>query len=301
MVMVKSVKKRKPLSISKLFIHLVLGVFCLFIVLPMLLVISISLTAESALRVGGYALIPPEFSIEAYTYLFTDYMRIFRAYGITIFVTITGTTIGLMVTTAFAYTLSRKDFAYRGILSIFIFITMIFSGGLAPTYIMMTRWLGLTDSLLALILPGVIGAWNVFLMKGFLSNLPSSVIESATIDGASELKIFVRIVMPMSKAALATVGLFIALNYWNDWFSSLLYIRSPNLYSLQFLLYRIMANAQVLRQIALTRPGMMDLVDVPTLSSRMAMAVIASGPMLVAFAFLQKYFAKGIHLGSVKG
>ena len=288
-------------AVNKLLIHLVLGGFCLFIVLPMMLVISISLTAESALRVGGYSLIPREFSVVAYTYLFTDYMRILRAYGVTIFVTGTGTLLGLMVTTAFAYTISRRDFAYRGILSIFIFITMIFSGGLAPTYIMMTRWLGLTDSLLALILPGVIGAWNVFLMKGFLSSLPTSVIESAKIDGASEVRIFARIVLPMSKAALATVGLFIALNYWNDWFSSLLYIRSPNLYSLQFLLYRIMANAQILRMIALTRPGMMDAIDIPTLSSRMAMAVIASGPMLVAFAFLQKYFVKGIHLGSVKG
>jgi len=267
----------------------------------MVLVISISFTTESALRVGGYSLIPQDFTFEAYRYLFLDPMRIVRAYGVSAFVTAAGTTLGLLVTTAFAYTLSRRDFAYRGILSVFIFITMIFSGGLAPTYIMMTRWLNLTDSYLALILPGVIGAWNVFLMKGFLSSLPSSVIESAKIDGASELKIYFRIVLPMSKAGLATVGLFIALNYWNDWFGSLLYMRTPTRFPLQYLLYRIMAHAAALREIALLMPDLMTVADVPTLSARMAMAVIASGPMLIAFAFLQKYFVKGIHLGSVKG
>ena len=293
--------KSKRFHLSKLFIHLTVGGFSLFIILPMLLVVSISLTAESSLRVAGYSLIPPEFTLEAYRYLFLDPQRILRAYGVSAFITTVGTFLGLLVTTAFAYTLSRRDFAYRGILSIFIFITMIFSGGLAPTYIMMTRWLGLTDSLFALILPGVIGAWNVFLMKGFLSSLPSSVIESAKIDGASELRIYAGIVLPMSKAGLATVGLFIALNYWNDWFGSLLYIRSPNRFPLQYLLYRIMANAQALREIALLRPEMIAVVDVPMLSARMAMAVIASGPMLVAFAFLQKYFVKGIHLGSIKG
>jgi len=281
---------------------MILGGFSLFILLPMMLVISISLSSESSLRVAGYALIPAEFSFEAYRYIFLDPMRIVRAYGVSFFVTVTGTALGLWVTTSFAYALSRKDFAYRNILSVYIFITMIFSGGLVPFYIMMTQWLNLTDSLLAIILPAVIGAWNVFLMRGFLATLPSSVIESAKIDGAGELMIFVKIVLPMSKAALATVGLFIALNYWNDWFGPLLFIRSQENFPLQFLLHRIMSHAAAIRDIALMRPELaIGIADVPTLSARMAMAVIAAGPMLVAFAFLQKYFVKGIHLGSVKG
>jgi putative aldouronate transport system permease protein len=269
----------------------------------MIMVISISFTDETSLRVAGYALIPPKVSLEAYRYIFIDPMKIVRAYGVSIIVTLSGTVLGLLCTTSLAYVLSRKDFAYRNILSVYIFITMLFSGGLAPSYIMITQWFNMRDTLLALILPGVIGAWNVFLMRGFLSSIPMSVIESAKIDGASEFNIFIRMVLPMSTPGLATVGLFIALNYWNDWFGSLLYINKTNLVSLQFLLYRIMANADALRALASQTTGgiHIDVSKIPSLSARMAMCVIATGPMILAFSFLQKYFARGINLGSVKG
>jgi putative aldouronate transport system permease protein len=287
---------------SKLLMHFIVGGFCLLCLLPMLMVISISLTSENSLRVAGYSIIPPEFSTSAYRYIFTDPMKVIRAYGVSATVTLGGAALGLWCTTAFAYTLSRKDFAYRGVLSVFIFITMLFSGGLAPTYIMMTQMLGLKDNLLALILPGVMGGWHVFLMKGFLTSVPPSVIESAKMDGASEFRVFARVVLPMSTPGLATIGLFLALGYWNEWFGSLLYIESSHRVSLQFLLYKIMANIDALRAIAAQMPGIkIDTTNIPSLSARMAMCVVAAGPMIVAFAFLQKYFAKGITLGSIKG
>lgn len=293
--------KRTRFSVSRFCIHLTVGGFCLFCLLPMLMVVSISLTDEGALRTAGYSLIPPAFSAKAYQYIFTDPMKIVRAYGVSITVTACGTLAGLWCTAAIAYALSRRDFAYRGVLSAFVFFTMLFYGGLAPTYIMMTRWLGLSDSLFALIIPSLVGAWNVLLMRGFLDSIPASLIESAKIDGANELRIFVRIVLPLSTPALATVGLFIALNYWNDWLGSLLYIEKTSLVSLQYLLYRIMANADALRAIAQTPGVMIPTIEIPSLSARMAMCVVAAGPMIVAFAFLQKYFVKGITIGSIKG
>jgi putative aldouronate transport system permease protein len=297
-----NVMSKKRFHPSILLIHLIVGVVCALFLLPMLMVISISFTPEALIRVNGFSLLPASFTLDAYKYIFIQPITIIRAYGVSITVTVCGTAIGLSCTSALAYVISRKDFAYRQLIMMFVFITMLFSGGLAASYIWVARALHFKDTIFALILPGAMAGWNVILMRGFFGGLPPSIIESAKIDGASELKTFIRVVLPVSTPGLATVGLFIALNYWNDWFSSLLYINdAKNLYSLQFMLYRILKQIDTLKNLATLVPGLKVDANLPSLSARMAMCIVAAGPMLVAFASLQKYFVTGITLGSVKG
>ncbi len=300
----KIVKVRKSqFSVARLPLHLVLGGFCLLCLVPLLLVIAISFTPETLLKSGGYTLFPKAYSVQAYEYIFRNSMQIARSYGITSLVTLIGTIMGLWCTTAIAYVITRPDFRYRRFLMFFIFFTMLFSGGLTPSYLLVTKTLHLKDSLLALILPAVMQGWYVILMKGFLQSLPNSIVESAKIDGVGEFGIFTRIIIPISTPGMATVGLFLMLQYWNDWYSSLLYIDNQNLVSLQFLLYKLMASIEFFKVMAAMAPGSIkiDPLSIPTLSARMAMCVIAAGPMVVIFLFLQKYFIRGIVVGSIKG
>jgi putative aldouronate transport system permease protein len=289
--------------VARLPLHLVLGGFCLLCLVPLLLVIAISFTPETLLKSGGYTLFPKAYSVQAYEYIFRNSMQIARSYGITALVTLTGTIMGLWCTTSIAYVITRPDFRYRRLLMFFIFFTMLFSGGLTPSYLLVTKTLHLKDSLLALILPAVMQGWYVILMKGFLQSLPNSIVESAKIDGVGEFAIFTRIIIPISTPGMATVGLFLMLQYWNDWYSSLLYIDNQNLVSLQFLLYKLMASIEFFKVMAAMAPGSIkiDPLSIPTLSARMAMCVIAAGPMVVIFLFLQKYFIRGIVVGSIKG
>jgi len=289
--------------LPRLFIHLFFGTFCILCALPLLLVISISFTPESFIRTEGYSLIPPAITLDGYRFAFANPMAVANAYMVTIAVTAIGTVVGLWCTTALAYVASRPGFRYGRGMSFFVFFTMLFNGGLVPSFILVSRTLGLRDTIWALILPVMMQGWYFMLMKGFLQSLPHSIIESTKIDGANEFNIFVKIVIPMSRSGIATVGLFLMLQYWNDWFSSLLYIESDRNVSLQFLLYRIMANVEALRTIASRMPGYAGVnpLEMPSLSARMAMCVIAAGPMVLIFMFLQKYFIKGIAIGSVKG
>ncbi|MCL2050699.1 MAG: carbohydrate ABC transporter permease [Lachnospiraceae bacterium] len=292
----------KKINLPKIGIHLFFGTFCVLCVLPLFLVISISFTSENFIRTVGYSLFPTSVTLEGYRYIFINPMEIIRAYGVTIFVTVTGTIIGLWCTTALAYVASRPGFRYARFISFYVFFTMLFSGGLVPGYLLVVRTLGLKNSIFALILPILMQGWYFMLMKGFLRSLPHSVVESAKIDGASEMAVFVRIVLPMSKSGIATVGLFLMLQYWNDWFLSLLYIEDQRFVSLQYLLYRIMQNIEALKVIASKIPGtVLDPLNLPSLSARMAMCVVAAGPMVLVFLFMQKYFIKGIAIGSVKG
>ena len=289
---------RGPSIVIKLFF----GCFCLLCLVPLLLVISISFTPENVIRAGGYHLIPPSFSLDGYRFIFINPMEIVNAYRVTITVTAVGTVLGLWCTTALAYVATRPGFRYGKGISFYVFFTMLFSGGLVPSYILVTRTLGLTNSIWALILPVLMQGWYFMLMKGFLRSLPNEVIESAKVDGAGELRIFAKIVIPMAKPGIATVGLFLMLQYWNDWFSSLLYIHDGVNVSLQYLLYRIMSNLQALREIATRIPGVViNPLTLPSLSARMAMCVVAAGPMVMIFVFMQKHFIKGIAIGSVKG
>ena len=304
--------KEKPVSnkikntdekMMKVVSHVLLIVLCVFCVGSFLLVLGSSFQSESEIQKIGYRMIPHEFSLEAYKAVFMSPGMILDSYMVTIITTVVGTIIGLCISASAGYVISRKNYRYRKILSFFIFFTMLFNGGLVPTYILMTQWLHLKNTIWALILPLVVNAWYIILMRGFFQGIPDSIMEAARIDGASELRIFFGIVLPLSKPVLATIALFYALAYWNDWYQSLLYIDNQKLYKLQYLLMQILKKSQFLNSAAgqaVMGTGA-STAYMPTLNLRMAMCVVAVGPLLIAFPFFQKYFVKGITVGSVKG
>lgn len=295
--MIKS-RKEKAINAIITFIFILIALFC---VVPILYVFSASLSDEMALAKEGYSLLPRGFSLEAYKYILESPKAILNAYGVTIFVTILGTAVSLLFTAMLAYVIARKDFKFSKVFSFLVFFSLLFNGGLVPTYIMMTRYYGVKDSILALLIPYIIMPWHVFLMKGFLADIPVSLIEAAKMDGAGEVRTFFKIIMPISKPALATVGLFIAFTYWNDWYQSMLYIDNTSLNSLQFYLYRIMNNIQYLSSSMMSGNIAMDMTNLPSETARMALCILAAGPMLVIFPFFQKYFVKGLTVGAVKG
>ncbi|QGR00014.1 carbohydrate ABC transporter permease [Paenibacillus psychroresistens] len=270
--------------------------------IPFILVISISLSDDKALIANGYQLLPQNFSLLAYTYIFESPILVLRAYGVTILMTMMGTILGLLLTAMTAYGISRRDYAYNRITTFLVFFTMLFNGGLVPTYILMTHYLHVKDTIWAMVLPGLLSPFNIMVMKGFLDKIPMEIVESAKVDGSREWRIFWQIIMPLSKPALATLGLFIAFNYWNSWFPALLYIDKESLVPLQLLLVRMMNSVDFLSNNADFVIGLgLDLKDLPKISARMAMAIVATGPMLLVFPFFQKYFVKGITVGSLKG
>ncbi|WP_018756859.1 carbohydrate ABC transporter permease [Paenibacillus terrigena] len=287
-------------SLSRWLIHLWFIIFSVFCLIPLVYVISISFSTESDLAVDGYRLIPKTFTTFAYKYLLKSPDQLITGYTVSVTVTVLGTVLSLLITAMLAYVLSRKDFRGANKLSFFIFFTLLFNGGLVPWYILIKKYLFIGDSIFALILPYVIMPWHVLLMKGFLSEIPLALIESAKIDGAKEWRIFWQIVLPIAKPAMATVGLFIAFVYWNDWWLAMLYIDNEKLIPLQYMLYRIMNNIQYLS--SSIRPGTVniDISQFPNETARMAIAVMAAGPILVVFPFFQKYFVKGLTVGAVK-
>jgi putative aldouronate transport system permease protein len=282
-------------------VHLVFLITGLLCILPLILVISISLTGEKEILTQGYSLFPGEISFDAYKTVFSNPTQLINSYALTIFTTAAGTTLGMLITTMLAYSISRKDYVLAGKTSFYVFFTMLFSGGLVPWYILVTRTLKMGDTVFALFVPYLVVSWHVLLMKGFLSDIPSSLIESAKIDGASEYRIFFRIVIPISKAGIATVTLFTVLMFWNDYYLSLMFINRGKLVSLQYLLYRIMANIDFLNSALARQSGMaLGAKNIPSQSARMAMCILAAGPMLFVFPFFQKYFVKGLTVGAVK-
>jgi putative aldouronate transport system permease protein len=288
--------------LSRLISQVVLNIFLIGIslafILPLIVTVSASLTTEDELARNGYSLIPSEFSLTAYKYIFTDPRKILNAYSVSIAVTALGTFGSLFCVSLVAYPLSRPDFKYRTIVSFLVFFTMLFSGGMIASYIWMTRYLNLKDSIFALILPPMVAPWFVFLMRSYFSTLPREFIEAAKIDGASEWQILFRIILPLSTPALATVGLFCILNYWNDWYLPMLYIRNTELYPLQYLLYTIMKNAEFVTSREVT--AAVGLIQAPLLTIRMAMVIVAMGPITIVFMFLQRFFVRGITMGGIK-
>ena len=291
-------KKEKAADKVLTLLFILLALFC---VVPILYILSASLSDEIQLTKEGYSLLPRGFSLEAYKYILESPKPIINAYGVTILVPLGGTAVSLLVTTMLAYVIARKDFKVGRVFAFMIFFSMLFNGGLVPTYIMLTKYYHLKDTIWALIFPYIIMPWHVFLMKGFLADIPTSLIEAAKIDGAGEVKTFFKIIVPISKPALATVGLFIAFTYWNDWYQSMLYIDSPDINSLQFYLYRIMNNIQYLSTSMQAGNISIDIASLPSETARMALCILAAGPMLVVFPFFQKYFVKGLTVGAVKG
>ena len=267
--------------------------------IPFLIVIGSSFTAESYIIRNGYSILPKEWSIESYATIFRSPMAIIRAYGVTIFVTIAGTVLSVFLNTMAGYVLQRKDFEWRNKLSFFYFFTTLFSGGLMPWYIMCVKYLHLKDSIWAMILPGIVSVWNILLVKGFMAGIPFEMTESAKIDGAGDFSIFLRLIWPLSKPVIATIGLFTALTYWNDWYNSMLFINNDHLYSLQYQLYKLLNDARVLRQLASEAGIVVD--TVPIESMKMALTVVVTGPIVLLYPFVQRYFIKGLTLGAVKG
>lgn len=281
-------------------VNTIMIILCLFCVLPFLLLISSSLTADSTLVKYGYSFFPKELDFGAYKYLIFGSKSILRGYAISILVTVVGTTLSLTLTTLFAYPLSRKNMPGRNFFSFFIFFTMLFNGGLVPTYIMWTQTFHIKNTLFALLVPGLLlNAFNVIMMRTYLTtNIPEEVIEAAKADGAGEFRVLLQIVVPMAKPILATLTLLIGLGYWNDWLNGLYYITDDSLFSIQVLLKKMLDNVEMIRNAASSGAATMQM---PSTSIRMAVAVIGALPVLIVYPFFQKYFVKGIVVGAVKG
>lgn len=295
----RTVKDGKKLWLG--IIHLVFIITGLLCILPLMLVISISLTSEREILLGGYSLFPRALSFDAYITVFSRPKQLIDSYILTTFTTAAGTILGMLITAMLAYSISRKDYVLAGKTSFYVFFTMLFSGGLVPWYILVSRTLNMDDTVFSLFVPYLVVPWHVLLMKGFFSDVPVSLIESAKIDGASEYRIFFRIVIPISMAGIATVSLFTVLMFWNDYYLSLMFINRGKLVSLQYLLYRIMANIDFLNSALAKQSGMtLGTKNIPGQSARMAMCVLAAGPMLFVFPFFQKYFVKGLTVGAIK-
>ena len=293
---------KKDISIGpKIAIYILLVVFCLLCVIPIITVISISLSSDTEIAKTGYGFLPKGFTLDAYKFVFKDAVAILRSYAVTITVTVIGLVLGLVLNAMIAYVLSRQDYKFNKQLTVFLIIPMVLSGGLVPSYIWNTQYLHLKNTIWVMILPLLITPWFIVLLRTFFRQIPTSLIEAATVDGAGEMTIFIRVILPLAKPALATVGMFITLNYWNDWFQPLMYIDERELYNLQYRLYIMMRDVQeMIRNSAVSGMGI-SIADMPTESMRMAMCVVAAGPMLVVFPFFQKYFVKGLTVGGVKG
>ena len=275
---------------------LLVTIVCL---IPFLLLISGSFTSEQWIRFHGFSLLPGEFSTEAYSIIFKTPGKILRAYGVSILITVVGTGLGLFLTALTAYVISRKDFKYRNALSFYFYFTTLFNGGMVSTYIYYIRYLHLQDSYWALILPGMFNVFYLLIMRTFVNNIPVALIESAKLDGAGEWKIFFIIILPLLKSGLATIGLFLALGYWNDWYNAMLYMQTETKYPLQYMLYSIQQQTQALAAIA-SQAGI-QVANLPSNSLKLAMAVVATGPIVILYPFVQRYFIAGITVGSVKG
>lgn len=289
------------LKLSSIAMHSLMVIVTLLCVAPMLLVLSVSLTSDADIISNGYSFIPKSVDFSAYRFIFENPKQLFTSYLVTIIVSIVGTLVGLLITTMLAYAISRKDYAYAQKTTFFVFFSMLITGGLIPWYILIVNQLHMKDTIFALIVPYLVSAWFVMLMKGFFSSISPAIIESAKIDGAREFGIYLKIVLPIAKPGIATVGLFYLLTYWNDYYLSLMFIQNnTDIISLQYMLFKIQSNMDFLKS-AFVPPWMVSNVSLPELSVRMALAVLAAGPMMFVFPFFQKYFEKGITVGSVKG
>jgi putative aldouronate transport system permease protein len=291
----------KPANAVFNIIMIILALVC---IMPLFLVVSISFSTESSLIDYGYQFIPKEISLDGYTYIFTQSPAIIRALGVSVFVTVTGTIIGVILNSLMGYVISRKGYKLQKFFIWYVFIPMIFNGGLVSSYFIIGNFLHLSNTLWVLILPLAVSSYNIILCKTFFkATIPDSLIESANIDGASELLIFFKVVLPLSKPVLATIALFLSFGYWNDWFTSLLYINNSSLYSLQAYLNKILSDIEFLLQNASTLGIVQQqiLANMPKEASRMAIVVITVIPIACAYPFFQRYFVSGLTIGAIKG
>ncbi|WP_299094559.1 carbohydrate ABC transporter permease [uncultured Metabacillus sp.] len=273
-------------------IYLILGIVGLVCVFPLLYVLAVSVTPYGeVLKNGGYIIIPKSFTLEAYHQLFSG-NEIVKAFGITVFITVVGTLVNMFLTTFMAYPLSRKNLPGRNFFLFLVVFTLLFSGGIIPTYLVV-RDTGLVDTVWAMIIPNAVGAFNLLIMKSFFENIPNELFDSARIDGAKEFRILFQIVMPLSLPVLLTVGLFYAVGHWNEFFQAVMYITDTELYPLQVVIRNILMQS--------TNPEQMLEEYVPTTTLQMAAVIVASLPIIVVYPFIQKHFTKGVMIGSIKG
>ena len=280
-------------------IFVIMAACCLF---PILLTLSISLSSNKAIVEHGYSLIPKEFSLESYKFIFMDSTRIFRAYGVTIFNAVVGATLSVMIIAHVAYPLSRPDFKLRKPITYFILFTMLFNGGQVASYMVITTIYHLQNTIWVMIIPCIMSPWYVVVLRTFFkTGVPTAIIESGKLDGAGELRILWQLVFPIALPGIATIALFQVLMYWNEWNLPLLYIVDPKLYNLQFLLQQMMQNIQQINENPeFAVQASAGMADIPTEGARMALCFVAMGPILVTYPFFQKYFIQGLTVGSVK-
>ena len=277
---------------------LLLAVLCVF---PFLTVLLASFTSEEGILKYGYTLIPREPDLVSYKLIFSDPTQILGAYKLTIIVTLVGTVLGMIIMTTCAYVMSRDDFKYKKFLSFFVYFTMLFSGGTVASYIWIARFLKMLNSIWALILPIMVSAYNIFILRVACKAVPFSLIESAKLDGASEIYIFVKIVVPLTKTGIATIAVLTTFTFWNDWYQSMLFMDTSDQSTLQYYLVRMLDNVSFAKKNASMFGGINAFGNVPDEGIQMAACVLAAGPMLCVFPFFQKYFVSGITVGSVKG
>lgn len=268
-------------------------------IIPFLIIVSSSFTSEAVIRAEGVQLFPKDVTLEAYN-MVTKSGGIWKSYILTIVMTLVGTTLGLSIISMTGYALQRKDFHFRNGISFYIYFTSLFSAGLAPYYLLMTQTYHLQDSYLAVLLPLLMSPWLIILMKNFVKAIPHEITESGKIDGAGDMKIFVSLILPMLKPALATIGLFLALGYWNEWYQSSLFLGSKvAVKPLQYTLYEVVNKIDALKNSVAGQ--FINIADIPQESVKMANAVLATGPIVLLYPFVQRYFISGITVGAVKG
>lgn len=299
-------KKRDIHGISRFWnvvFNLLIGLFSFSCVFPFVFVIMNSIADEQTLAQEGYRIIPSQFSFEAYSYIFSSTTQLIQSFGLTLLITVIGTLLSLFLVTTYAYAISRRSFEFRTGFTFLAFFTMLFSGGLVPGYIVMTQFLGLQNTIWALILPLSMNAFFIIVMRTFFqTTVPDAIIESAKIDGAGDLRTFSTIVLPISLPGIATIGLFSSLGYWNDWFNALLYYNKNDLVPpLQYLLMKIERSMEFLVQNSQYMGSFDGAATLPTETVRMAMVVVATLPIAMAYPFFQRYFVQGLTVGSVKG
>lgn len=279
--------------------YIVIAVYALACIVPFLLIIGTSFTSEAVIHSQGVQLIPKDFSLEAYQ-MVTKNGNIWKSYLLTIFMTAGGTLAGLAIISMTGYALQRKDFPFRNAISFYIYFTSLFSAGLAPYYLLMTQTYHLKDSYLAVLLPLLMSPWLIILMKNFVKAIPHEITESGKIDGAGDMRIFTALILPMLKPALATIGLFLALSYWNEWYQSSLFLSTKvAIKPLQYTLYEVVNKIDALKNSVAGQ--FVNVVDIPQEGVKMANAVLATGPIILLYPFVQKYFISGITVGAVKG
>lgn len=279
--------------------YFLITLFAACCLLPFIIVISGSFSSESEVVKTGFGLFPKGFTLAAYKMIFRNPKTILDAYGITIFITVFGTCVGLFLMSMAAFVLNRKDFKYRNTIAFILYFTTLFSGGLVPFYILMVKYLHLKNSIFSMILPGLVNVWSIFILRNFMKTIPDSLVESARIDGAHDFFIYRSIIMPLAVPALATIGLFQALGYWNEWYNAMLYIESANKYPLQYFLQKLIRTSNISNLIAMGID--VDIKELPSESIKMATTVVVTGPIIFVYPFLQKYFVKGLTIGAIKG